>query len=237
MTVATLTTFVRDLTNTNSTTLTDANVLTWLNIKYGLRILDILHVQVDRNASQTEATTNLVATTDLTAGDIGYNGEYPFPTDLLKPVRVEIEYTDDEPVRASIYDLEENDYSEYNEDDINAQFSEAEPYVRFDRSSFFIRPLPDTSVTSGIHIWYEQRQTDLSTGSPDFEANLHNILAYDVAEIEYIKHADNYSFTQYQRFKEDKADIEKKFFQFYKNQFKRNLKFSPNYGGDNLSYV
>lgn len=226
MTGTNIAAYARILTNTNSTTLSDADILTMLNVKYGHRILDILKIQVDKNANITESYTDLISTTGLVAGDVGYNGEYPFPTDFLRPTRVEILSTaTGTPVKAEFYDIQENDFSETDSDSIGSVFSTASPYVRFERNSFFVRPLVTTTVTAGIHIWYEARQTALSTlaDTPSFEANLHDILAFDVAELEALRHPAKYTIEWRDAFALLKLEAERRFMDFYKSQFKRNL--------------
>lgn len=190
MTGTSIAEYARILTNTNSTTLSDADILTILNIKYGHRILDILKIQTDKNANLTESYTNLVSLTGLVAGDIGYNGEYPFPTGLLRPVRVEIRYTaTGTPVKCEIYDIADSEDSEQ-PGEVNNTFSQANPYIRFERDSYFVRPIPETSITGGLHIWYEARQTALTALSetPEFESNLHDVLSVDIAEVEALRH-------------------------------------------------
>lgn len=230
------------LTNKNSTTFLDGNatnILEELNIQYGHRIMDILKVQVDRNASQTEAVTDLISTSGLAEGSNGYNGEYAFPTDLLKPIRIEVSYDGTTWYPCSFYDVYENNYSEHEEDAITAQFSQYEPYVRFDRDSFFIRPLKTTTgnITSGIHIWYEQRQTDLTSGSPTFESNLHDILAYDLAMQEYLMHTAKYTPDWKNSFDIERARVENRFLEFYKNRFKRSMQLKVDYSTSNINYA
>jgi len=229
MTVATLQTLVRDITNTNSTTFTDADILRHLNIAYGHRILDILRLQVDRNASQTEVKTNLVSVTGLSEGDSGYNGEYAFPVDLVRPLRMEITYDGENWYPCKVYDINENTGSEHYKDSIQDNFSETDPYVRFDRDSYFIRPLPETSVTNGLHIWYEYRQTDLTTGSPDFEANLHDLLAYDVTYMELLKHPSKFTMEWRSDFRTMRTELQERFNEFYRNRFKRSLKLKDKF--------
>jgi len=197
--------------------------LTILNIKYGHRILDILKVQVDKNANVTESYTNIVTTTGLNPGDNGYNGEYAFPTDLLRPLRAEISVNGTF-VKCDVYDLADNDLSETPGEE--SGFSINRPFVRFERDSYFVRPVPTSSVTSGLHIWYEARQTALSALSetPTFEQNLHDILAFDIAEVEALKHTENFSVEWRNAFAIMKAECERRFFDYYKNFAKRNLK-------------
>ncbi len=217
------------LTNTNATTFLDGNatnVLAELNICYGHRTLDILKVRQDLNSQIQEVTTDLVSTSGLVVGDLGYNGEYPFATDTLRPVRVEISYDGITWLPCSIYDIGENKSgSEHEEDSIQDTFSEDDPYVRFERDSYFVRPLKTTTgnITAGIHLWYEKRQDDLTTGSPEFETNLHDILAYDLADLERLMHPGKYSDTWRNDFAIAYAKIESRFNDFFKNRFKRNF--------------
>ena len=229
MNVASILSKAYRLTNKSASTFLDGNstnILEALNTRYGHRILDILRVRVDKNASIEMAKTDLISTVWLSEGDNGYNGEYAFPTDLLKPVRMEISYDGETFVPCEIYDINENYLSETA--DINNGFSKSRPFVRFERDSYFIRPVKETTgnITGGIRIWYEKRQTALTTDSPIFEPNLHDILAYDLAEEEMIMHADKYTDTQYVRFQRDKQAVEDKFNNFFKNRFKRRLRMS-----------
>jgi hypothetical protein len=241
MNVASLQNKAYRITNKTSSTFLDGdatNILEELNIQYGHRILDILKVQVDRNASQEEATTDLISETGLVAGDNGFNGEYAFPTDLLKPIRVEVSYDGTTWLPCSFYDVYETETSEHDSDAIADTFGEADPYVRFDRNSYFIRPLnTGDTVTDGIHIWYEQRQTDLTDGSPDIEQNLHDILSYDLAYQEYLMHTEKYSRDWKQAFDDERLRAELRFKEFYKNRFRRNMQFKVRYDSNNLSYA
>ena len=225
MTGTSIAEYARILTNTNSTTLSDADILTILNIKYGHRILDILKIQTDKNANLTESYANLVSLTGLAAGDIGFNGEYPFPTDFLRPVRAEVLYTaTGTPVKCEIYDITDSSDSEQ-PGEVNNTFSQANPYIRFERDSYFVRPIPETSVTGGLHIWYEARQTALSALSetPAFEQNLHDILAVDIAEVEALRHPENFTTEWRTAFKEIKTETVDRFKEHYKNRMKRNF--------------
>lgn len=124
------------LVNKDSSTFLDGNstnILADLNRLYGHRVLDILRVRVDKNASITNATTTHVSTVGLVAGDNGYNGEYAFPSDLLRPVRFEVSYDGVNWLKATVYDNELNQGSEYNNTQLVASFSEQEPRVDFTR--------------------------------------------------------------------------------------------------------
>jgi hypothetical protein len=224
------------LTNTSATTFLDGNttnIYEHLNTFYGHRILDILRVRVDRNASIEEATTTLKSTVGLVEGDNGYNGEYAFPTDLLKPVRFEISYDGEEWRKARVYDNALNPGSEFNEVQLEADFDQWNPRVDFTRGSYKIRPPKTTAgdITKGVYIEYEKRQADFTdlTEPSEIEKNLQDILAYDLAELEFIMHPDSHSAIQIQLFREKKQEVEQRFLEFYKNNLKANKTVTYNY--------
>jgi hypothetical protein len=229
MNTASIYSLARDILNTNSTVLSDAKLLEWLNIALGHRTLDILRYQVDRNASMTMAKTDFVSTTGLSEGDNGYNGEYSFPSDLLRPIRAEISFDGTTWNRCKIYDLNENEDSEASQEQLNSTFSVSDPVVNFERYSYFVRPLnTGDTVANGIRVWYEKRQTALTAGdSPEFEQNLHDILAYDIAGMELIRHAEKYPQETVRRIEEQKSIVEDLFIWFYNNQMKRTFRLNP----------
>jgi hypothetical protein len=217
------------LTNTNSSTFLDGNstnLYVHLNTLYGHRVLDILRVRVDRNATINEATTTLKSTVGLVEGDNGFNGEYAFPSDLLKPVRFEVSYDGINFKKARIYDNALNLGSEYNDTQLAGDFSEDAPCVDFTRNSFKIRPPKTTAgdITKGIYIEYEQRQTDFTSATTptQIESNLQDILAYDLAELEFIMHPEAHTPTQMNLFKQKKKEVEDRFLEFYKSNLPKN---------------
>lgn len=231
METASIYTLTRDILNTNSSVLPDSKLLEWLNIALGHRTLDVLRFQVDRNASMQASKTDFVSTVGLVEGDNGYNGEFSFPSTLLRPIRAEVTFDGVNWKRCKIYDLNENEASEASETEINATFSESEPHVNFERNSFSIRPLnTGATVTNGIRIWHEKRQAALTAGdSPDFEENLHDVLAFDLAEMELLRHAEKYSAEVQGRIRREKAAREDRFKWFYNDRMKRNFQIKPKY--------
>lgn len=218
-----------DLVNKTESTFLDGSTTTFykrLNTLYGHRILDILRVRVDRNATINEATTNLISTVGLSEGDNGFNGEYSFPSDLLKPVRFEVSYDGITWKKCRIYDNALNQESEYNGTQLESDFSQLAPRVDFTRNSYKIRPPKNTAgnITKGIYIEYEKRQSDFtsSTAPTDIEQNLQDILAYDLAEMEIIMHAEKYTPQFISVFRSKKQEVEQRFLEFYKNNLKVN---------------
>lgn len=216
------------LTNKSATTFLDGsatNILAELNICYKARALDILKVKGDINSFVKEIKEDLISTSGLVIGNTGYNGEYPFQSDVLRPVRVEISYDATNWYPAEVYDLNSNPSSEHNQNQIQDSFFETRPFVRFERDSYFVRPLKTSAgnVTGGIHIWYEKRLDDLTTGSPEFEESLHDILAYDLAYLERLMHPEFYTTEWRVDFDTQHAKAQTRFNDFYKNRFKRNM--------------
>ena len=223
------------LTNTNSGTFLDANstnIYQHLNTLYGHRVLDILRVRVDKNATIQEATTDLISTVGLSEGDNGFNGEYSFPSNLLKPSRFEISYDGVTWKKCRIYDNALNDRSEYNDTQLESDFSQEDPRVDFTRNSYKIRPPKTTvgNITKGVYIEYERRQSDFtsSTAPSEIESNLQDILSYDIASLEYIMHPESHSQTQIQLFNKQKQEVEQRFLEFYKKQITSNKVMSFN---------
>jgi hypothetical protein len=214
-----------DLVNRSEATFLDGSTTTFykrLNTLYGERILDILRVRVDKNATIQEATTDLISTVGLEAGDNGFNGEYAFPSDLLKPSRFEVSYDGKTWKKCEIYDNAINTESEYDDDQLESRFSQDRPRVDFARNSYKIRPPKNTSgdIANGIYIEYEKRQSDFTatTEPTEIESNLQNILAYDLAELEMIMHADKYTTQQIAMFNAKKQQVEQRFLEFYNSR-------------------
>lgn len=225
------------LSNTNSATFLDgneANIYEHLNTFYGHRVLDILRVRVDKNASMQSSTTTLLSTEGLVSGDNGYNGEYAFPTNLLRPVRVEVSYDGINWIKCQVYDNAMNQKSEYNETQIKESFNERNPRVDFFRNSYKIRPLKTSAgnIDKGIYIEYEKRQVDFtsSTSPTEIEQNLHDILAYDLAGLEFIMHPEQHSQEQVVYFEKKKREVEKRFLNHYKTRLGNAKKMTFLYG-------
>lgn len=211
------------ITNTNSTTFLDGNstnIYKNLNSLYGTRILDKLRVRVDRNANIQNATTTLKSTVGLVEGDNGFNGEYSFPTDLLRPTRFEVSFDGITYTKCEVYDNYLNSGSEYNKTQLADAFSQDTPVVDFFRNSYKIRPPKNTSgdIVKGIYIEYEKRQADFtsSTAPVDLEENVQQLLAYDLANLEFIAHPELHTSEQVARATAERARLERVFLEHYK---------------------
>ena len=219
MILSAIRTSARFYTNTDSTTYSDTDLDREANNAYDVLVMEIIKVQGYTNLMGEESETDLVSTDGLSAGDNGYNGEYAFPTDLLRPTRVELQYSDDDAPRpANVYDMSENSKSEHDEDEIQGQFNELEPHILFFRNAYKIRPLKTDSgdITDGIHIWYEARHDALSAAgdAPVFEATYHNLIPLKVAKHYALKYPKSYN----PLWDKEYNDLLESFRSFYRNR-------------------
>lgn len=181
MNVAEITAKTHRYTRTSNTSgYSDANILIDLNLIKNEINFDILRWQGYKEVLDNTATLDLADWTGVSAGALGYNGEIPFPTDLLNLKRIEISL-DGVMTPVTIYHDTDNPLSE--NDDINTNFDSSTPYAIISRGSIRLRPIPSEAVTAGLLITYAQRQADLTTGSPILESSFHRIfplmLAYE----------------------------------------------------------
>jgi len=214
--------------DTNSTAYTSANFNNDLNEAIAIRAMQILRFNGYKHISNTQAYTEFVSITGLSEGDSGFNGEYSFPSDLLDIERIEVTFNGTDwyvlsKENGKLYDISQSGTSEQNQTDIQNNYDTSDPYALIRNNSIFIRPLNTGSTqTSGLWIFYSARQTDLSSDSesPFFEANLHQALIYDCAELEMMSHPDKYDGTRERRILRKKGEIDKEFNNFYRRRLK-----------------
>lgn len=227
---------IRDECNTNDVKVPDSYLLTGVNLDYGEIVMDIFRVKTDFNFQAEESYTDFLDSSALVAGDTGYNGEYPFPTDLLKPIRVEISYDGTNWRPAKFYDLADNwrESETAGADNVGSSveypnYSETKPFVRFERDSFFVRPLnEDATVTGGIHIWYEKRQDALTASdTPLFEANYHRLLVLKGALRIMRKFKKDYKISDRNELRGEINDLRERMLQFYQTRFKKSFVIRP----------
>jgi len=219
MTLSEIKTEVRYITRSSSDTLSDSDILRESNIAIKKIILEILKVEGYKNIAGKHVSTTLLSTDGLVAGDLGFDGEYPFPTDMLRPTRFELLYdTDERPKKAYIYDQIENPLSETDDDDLVAIASESNPVIKLFHDSYLIRPPKTTTgdITGGINIWYEARQADLSADAdePGFEESLHDLVPLMIAERFFLRHPSKRNVAVLK----EKEDIMKQLRSFYKRR-------------------
>jgi len=218
----------RFITRTDSVTFSDANILREANIAIKKIILEILKVEGYKNIAGKHVATTLLSTDGLVSGDLGFDGEYPFPTDMLRPTRFELLYdTNERPKIAYIYDQIENPLSETDDDDLVVIASESNPVIKFFHDSYFIRPLKTTAgdIAGGINIWYEARQANLvnDTDSPTFEESLHDLVPLMIAERFYLRHPSKRNVAVLK----EKEDVMKQLRSFYKRRVPKVKQMRP----------
>lgn len=223
--------------DTNSTKVPDSVLLSGLNIDYGELVMAALRARGDYNFTINETTTDLKSSVGLTPGTNGYNGEYAWPTDLLKPTRVEVSFDGSNYYPCTVYDITDlKSKSEFSASDINATFNQTDPYVRFERNSFFIRPLKTTDgdVTAGIHIWYEQRQAPivLTNETPSIEPNFHRLFVLMGTLRIMRKYRKEYSQNDRNEIKSEIKELKTDMKQFYSKQIEDGIYF----GAKHINY-
>ena len=200
MTVAEIRAKVRRLTRTNSTTYTDANILIDINIAQEKVVAEIVKNATYANEFVVEKYYDLKAIDNLSAGDIGYKGEYPFEDGTIRPLRVEVGYETSGTVTyrpTTIGALTQSGKSAFNEDDINSEFSQSSPVVFFLRNSYFIRPLLDGTddVAAGLHLWWLDQPADVTSDSDEPAGNtiIHDVYPHIVAMEYYKENPEKYN--------------------------------------------
>ena len=167
------------LCSTNSSTYSIVNKTRSVNNWQNIMVAEVLDSMDAWDFKGEIATAALSATQQ----------EYTFPTasnsGLLKIKRIETDMDNDEKFTPTDH-IDINEYphiSLASTAQINKYFSKSDPkYALFD-NSFFLFPVPDTNVTTGIKIWYEENITDFTattannTAEPAFPRSFHRIVS------------------------------------------------------------
>jgi hypothetical protein len=181
MTLTELRAFTRFLTNTNSTTYSDADTLANLNAQHDVFVDDILQSMDDWDFQAETATASLVAGQQ----------EYTLPSDIIKLKRIEVSYDGTNWYTATPMDINEKS-DDTSTTSIANDFSTAKPYYDLMDGSLFLYPIPSANVTAGLKIWYEKNVTALSGASdtPSILRSFHKGLAYGAAEDYFDKYSE-----------------------------------------------
>jgi len=162
----------RYITNTNTSTYSNADLDASINRYYRLFVNKIIEAMDGWDFQGEIATTDLVANQQ----------EYIFPSDILKIKRIEISYDGTTWRRLSIRDISSNP-RQTDSTTVNQEFNKTDPQCDLYDSSVFLYPIPTAAVTGGLKIWYEKKVTDLSavTDEPQFIEAYHAGLSYGAA--------------------------------------------------------
>lgn len=164
--------FTRFLTNTNTTTYTDADLDASLNMYYHMFVNEALQAMDDWDFQLDSATADLVANQQ----------EYVFPSTILKIKRIEVSYDGTTWYKVTPMDINERGKAT-STTDIRNDFTVENPYADIMDNSIFLYPIPTANVTGGIKIWYAKEATELSaaTDEPNLPEAYHKGLCYGAA--------------------------------------------------------
>lgn len=199
MTLGDIATKARSLTNTDTTSYTDANLLIDLNIWYQKVVSIIFESQDNSDFDDQRSTTYPIQTTPMIANQ----RDYPIAVSegLLKLKRVDITYDGTNFFRAQPFDTgslnESIGFRQSTSTDTNfdQNFSKQAPRYDFSYNSIWIAPMPvaaDVSAGGLIRTEWERNVTPFTTNDyssvltdstvkPGFDAPFHPILAYGAA--------------------------------------------------------
>lgn len=173
--------WTRFITNTNTSTYTNADLDASLNMYYQLFVTEILDAMDGWDFQGEVATSDLVANQQ----------EYVFPVDILRIKRIEVTYDGSSWKRAEQFDINQRKEAT-DASSISRDFSKYQPYADMYDNSVFLYPTPDANVTGGIKIWYEKQVDPLvnDTDSPVFTETFHKGLCHGAAKDYFTKYSE-----------------------------------------------
>ncbi len=188
-------------TTANDGTGDNTNLLAILN-DYYLRQATIF-INTNQDKFGVKAYTDL----DVTANQETYS----LPSDCVKIKRMEITYDGTNWKKVHFQDVGENQQFALDQTNIANRFSTASPYAEIFGDNLYLRPIPTSSVTSGLMMWYIARPSLLSTISSVITTPLdyQGYLVYGVAaEIATRQGNDAFAASMFQKWEDGRAKIE-----------------------------
>jgi hypothetical protein len=167
MTAAQIFQLARFITNTNSTTASDTNLLRSLTERH--KQLFIKLSDMKEGYGETTATDNLVSGT----------AAYSLPTSTLRLKRAEVQYaTGGSWANVSFFDINERS-GDNSSTSIASDFSKERPYGDVVANTLVLYPIPDANVTSGLKFWYVPIPSEISSTAttPTAPEEYHRLLA------------------------------------------------------------
>ena len=146
----------RFITNTDTTTYSNADLDASINRYYRLFVNKIIEAMDGWDFQGEIATSDLVADQQ----------EYVFPSDILKFKRAEVSYDGVTWRRAKLIDINSKPRQTDASTIANEDYKSDPEVDLFDRS-LFLYPIPTADSTGGIKIWYEKQADDLSADADE----------------------------------------------------------------------
>jgi hypothetical protein len=173
MTLADLIAQTRFISNTSTITYPDADLTAALNTYVDLFTTEVLNSMDDWDFSAESATTSLVANQQ----------EYLLPLDILKIKRIEVSMDGVNWYVSTPMDVNETGNAT-DADTVTKNFYPTRPKHDLMDNSIILYPIPDTSVTAGLKIWYEHLPAVLasSNDTPNLARPFHKGLCYGAAK-------------------------------------------------------
>ena len=238
MTLGDIATKARAITNTDTTSYTDANLLIDLNIWYQKVVSMILESQDESDFDDARNTDYAIVTTPLVASQRDYS--IPVSEKVLKVKRIDISYDGVNYYRAEPIDSGTIEYGDGNATLIDQNFSKTQPRYDIKNNAIFIYPLPsaaDVAASGVIRAEWTRNVTPFTTSDytsvltdstvvPGYDDPFHPMLAWGAA----YEKAVAATLPQLPLIQNTLQDYEVRLRQHYgKKQLDRRLAFTPFY--------
>lgn len=214
----------RERLHSNATKFTDQYLLDGINLHHQEVVMEILRVLPDFSFMDNEVVRDIKKADGLLEGQIGWNGTYPLPCNLIKLTRADVKQGSLWQT-CKLYDVADGDGELGDEVP-----TDCEPRVRVEKNCITIRPLPTEDVTEGLHIWFVTRPAPLLlTERPLFEGTFHELLVMMGALRGMEKWFAEYTETQRDSLRAQIAKKKMDISAYYKSLHKRVMVMTPRY--------
>jgi len=173
------------LTEADTTNFPNASRLIAINKWYHRIVTMILQSQDEWDFDDYNYTDYAILTTDLVANQQDY--VIPFSERVLKIKRLEITYDGSNWVKVEPIDI--NEISDpTNATSVAGRFFKDSPRYDLNANGIFLYPIPSTSVTGGLKVWWTREIQEFTSGDmsdttkyPGFDTPFHPMIALGVA--------------------------------------------------------
>lgn len=140
-------TYVRKRTNSTSSTLSDNDLLTFINERNRQLFAALQMVREDYGGERS--TTDLVASQQ----------EYALPDDCMRLRRLEAMLDGVTWHKVEFFDISQHDNAN-DSTSISNNYTKDKPFADVHENGLFLYPIPDAAVTDGLKLWYIKRPQD-----------------------------------------------------------------------------